>query len=221
MDVDDEWELLGDDGFLEMNDGDGQIYSLKSAATVFEMNYFICPAPPQFVETTTRLLPPPPPTDRDQIKMMEEECNLDRVQEPISQVFFKKMMKEAEFVDIKVDQSHMNSAIVPQIGANFQLEEKAEMEDEKEGGGGGGGGEGLWKRISAICSFGVAAATFCIIVFTNKHPHRNHNLHFRIYTDEKLLRMKTMAAVRGVPISRARITVGGYYDASLSLSLSP
>ncbi|KAH6819634.1 hypothetical protein C2S51_003237 [Perilla frutescens var. frutescens] len=217
MDVDDEWELLGDDGFLEMNDGDGQIYSRTSAATVFEMNYFICPTPPQFVETTS-LLPPPLATDRDQIKMMEE-CNLDRVQEPISQVFFKKMMKEAEFVDIKVDQSHMNSAIVPQIGANFQLEEKAEMEDEREGGG--GGGEGLWKRISAICSFGVAAATFCIIVFTNKHPHRNHNLHFRIYTDDNLLRMKTMSAVRGVAISRARITVGGYYDASLSLSLSP
>lgn len=210
MDVEEEWELLSDEGFLDINDD--HIYSRKSAATVFQTNYFICPPP-----SVDYLLPVPidlPPPFDEPVQILKME-SFD--EDPISQVFFKKM-KEAEFVDMKVESPKSSSAIVPQIGGtNFQFEEKAEEMIE------GGGDEGVWKRglsgIGAICSFGVAAATFCIIIFTNRHPHHNHKLHFRIYTHDDNKRMKVNSAVSGVPISKARITVGGYYDASLSLSL--
>lgn len=224
MDVEDEWELLSDDGFLEINDhGAGnQIYSRNSSsAVVIQMNYFICPPPSnQFVQAT---LPDPLPPNRLLTPPLEIKMeSLD--QDPVSQVFFKKM-RETEFVDMKVDLPKP-SAVVPQIEANFQFEEeKGEMDSKMVEGEREDlerSGANVWKwslnGIGAICSFGVAAATFCVIVFTttanNKHHHHhNHKLHFRIYSDDK--RMKAIAAVSGVPITRARITVGGYYDQSL------
>ncbi|XP_075638288.1 uncharacterized protein LOC142610369 [Castanea sativa] len=84
----------------------------------------------------------------------------------------------------------------------------------------------IWKwsltGIGAICSFGVAAATICILFFgtqqTNKH---NQKLRFQIYTDDKRIKQvvhhatklnEAISAVRGVPMTRAHITYGGYYD---------
>ncbi|XP_057768753.1 uncharacterized protein LOC130988805 [Salvia miltiorrhiza] len=209
MEVEDEWELLSDEGYLEISDDAGkQIYSRNpAAAVVVHTNYFICPPPPQFVETTaSRLLPAPDPDQPIQI-------NIESDQDPISQVFFKKM-KEAEFVDMKVESPKPSKFEAKEDPCKFDAE--MAIENEKDD------GANAWKRslsgIGAICSFGVAAATFCIIVFTNKHPHHhNHKLQFRIYTDDKR-RMKVkgaIAAVSGVPISRARITVGGYYDAAI------
>ncbi|XP_020548940.1 uncharacterized protein LOC105159767 [Sesamum indicum] len=55
------------------------------------------------------------------------------------------------------------------------------------------GGFNIWKwsfnGLGAICSFGVAAATFCLIIFSThrnkKHPHRNQSLQFQIYNTNK------------------------------------
>ncbi|XP_027072424.1 uncharacterized protein [Coffea arabica] len=80
--------------------------------------------------------------------------------------------------------------------------------------------------IGAICSFGVA--TVCILVFggvrknkQQQQQQQNQKLQFHIYTEDKRLKRvvhhatklnEAISAVRGVPITRARITVGGYYD---------
>ncbi|KAI3446380.1 hypothetical protein Pfo_003045 [Paulownia fortunei] len=290
-----EWELLPDEGFLEINDDGGKkIYSRKyhkGSTSVFQMNYFICPpkSSPEFVENTghprvpNQLLPVPidlepttlKPRDQEpvkkeatkipvEIKMMPPEAPSENIksfstgvlaadQDPVSQVFFKKM-KETEFVDMKVDspKSSPSRGIMPQIeGAGaFQFEEKGDpckeeakvdsemvikknknMEYDLEGSD-DGGGLNIWKwsltGIGAICSFGVAAATFCIISFSshrkNKHPHQNQKLQFQIYTNDKRIKQvvhhasklnEAISAVRGVPITRAHITFGGYYDASL------
>lgn len=135
-------------------------------------------------------------------------------QEAVSQVFFKKM-KENEFVDMKMDSPKSGSrGILPQIEAGgFQFEEKDERmghnnvnpsskknnlgADIKEEGGGeesGGGGFNVWKwsltGIGALCSFGVAATTICIIIFAssqrNKHQQHNQKLRFQIITDDKV-----------------------------------
>lgn len=49
-------------------------------------------------------------------------------------------------------------------------------------------GLNLWKwsltGIGAICSFGVAAATVCVIIFGNKHQQQNQKLRFQIYSDD-------------------------------------
>lgn len=217
MEVEDEWELLSDDGLLQIsNDATAAANQICSRSTVFNTNYFICPSSPsQFVETTADR-GRENDCDRDQpVQMINIDSfstgGVDR--DPFSQVFFKKM-KEAEFVDIKVESPKFEAK------ANYQFEEKAdprenemkEVEYDLEE-----DGANVWKwslsGIGAICSFGMAAATFCVIVFT-KHPHHNHKLQFRIYTDEKRMKVKgAIAAVSGVPINRARITVGGYYDA--------
>ncbi|KAJ6697252.1 hypothetical protein OIU85_003605 [Salix viminalis] len=92
-----------------------------------------------------------------------------------------------------------------------------------------GGGLNLWKLsltgIGAICTFGVAAATICIFIFgsqqRNRHHQQNQKLSFQIYTDDKRIKQvvhhatklnEAIAAARGVPIARAHITYGGYYD---------
>ncbi|XP_039022517.1 uncharacterized protein LOC120154987 [Hibiscus syriacus] len=88
---------------------------------------------------------------------------------------------------------------------------------------------GIWKwsltGIGAICSFGVAAATFCIIVFGTQQRQKQHQLNqkllFHRYTDEKRMKQvvhqstkfnEAISAVRGAPITRAHIAFGGYYD---------
>ncbi|XP_009797664.1 uncharacterized protein [Nicotiana sylvestris] len=81
--------------------------------------------------------------------------------------------------------------------------------------------------IGAICSFGVAAAaTICISFIGNRQKHKqnqqNQMLRFQIFSDDKRMKQvvrhasklnEAISATRGVPISRAQITVGGYYDA--------
>ncbi|KAJ6858402.1 hypothetical protein NC652_040855 [Populus alba x Populus x berolinensis] len=90
-------------------------------------------------------------------------------------------------------------------------------------------GLNLWKLsltgIGAICTFGVAAATICIFIFgnqqRNKQQQQNQKLSFQIYADDKRIKQvvhhatklnEAISAARGVPIARAHITYGGYYN---------
>ncbi|KAG8367984.1 hypothetical protein BUALT_Bualt16G0129400 [Buddleja alternifolia] len=299
MDLED-WEILPDDGFLEIHDdGGNKIYSRKhhhpssSNSCVFQMNYFIVPPKsthPQFVDTTkvpNHLVPvpfdlqPPPPVvvddsqEHEEVVKKESKKNtpveitmimppekiksFEEDQDPVSQVFFKKM-KETEFVDMKVEspKSSSRGGIMTQIEGGsagaFQFEENGdpckddddsememkkknnvelELEEERDD----EGGLNIWKwslsGVGAICSFGVAAAaTVCIIVLSthqkmNKHPRRHNQkqLQFQIYSNDKRMKQvvvqhanklnEAISAARGAAINRARITVGGYYDASL------
>ncbi|XP_050378008.1 uncharacterized protein LOC126795202 [Argentina anserina] len=88
----------------------------------------------------------------------------------------------------------------------------------------------IWKMsltgIGAICSFGFAAATICILFLGSHHQSNKQNhKHFQIYTDDNKSIQEvvhratkfneTYTAVRGVPLSRAHITSGGYYTSAL------
>ncbi|XP_030463725.2 uncharacterized protein LOC115683359 [Syzygium oleosum] len=81
--------------------------------------------------------------------------------------------------------------------------------------------------IGALCSFGVAAAaTFCVLILgsrqgNDRQSQQKQNLRFQLYSDDKRIKKvvhhatkpnKMIAAVRGVPHTRAHIIVGGYYD---------
>ncbi|XP_002525420.2 uncharacterized protein LOC8276500 [Ricinus communis] len=180
-------------------------------------------------------------------------------QDPISQVFFKKMT-ENKFVDMKMDspESPTKGFVpppLPQIDAGkFNFEDRSEtfikgenleakisspriknekdINEEVEEGNweDSSGGLNLWKwslnGIGAICSFGVAAATVCIIIFgshqrNKQQQQQNQKLRFQIYTDDKRIKQvvhhatrlnEAITAVRGVPIARAHITYGGYYE---------
>ncbi|CAA3021011.1 uncharacterized protein LOC111384891 [Olea europaea subsp. europaea] len=209
-----EWELLPDDGFLEIHDDGGKkIYSRKygsGPAGVLETNYFV---------------------------------SSEADQDPVSQVFFKKM-KEPEFVDMKVESpTSTRSGIMPQIdGAGFyQFEENeeaykvealdsesctskvkgdSEMEMDENN-----WGFNIWKwsltGIGAICSFGVAAATVSIIVLgsSQKSKQQNQKLQLQFYANDKRIKQVVHhasklneAIFRGVPLTRAHVTFGGYYE---------
>nr|GLL46056.1 uncharacterized protein LOC109150158 isoform X1 [Ipomoea trifida] len=207
MDIDEEWEVLPEDGFLEINDdGSGKsIFSRKYNNTDdahFNMNYtyFVCPPPKpyssQFVDPT--LTKP-------------SHVAETLVQDKISQVCFKKMSdhhhhhhhQAAAAENMKMDSSaNMTTVVVPQtdddddVGGGEEFEDtkdvvsspgRADHQENEEG----GGGFNLWQwslsGIGAICSFGVAAATTICIVFIenqqkHKRHHQNHNIRFQIYT---------------------------------------
>lgn len=141
---------------------------------------------------------------------------LEADQDTVSQVFFKKM-KENEFVDMKMDSpkspTRSGGGFVPQIDSGaFQFDEKddhqgmeskssprmknnLEAADTREevnwDGDDSDGGLNLWKwsstGIGAICSFGIAAATICILFFGSQQKNQqDQKLRFQIYTDDKV-----------------------------------
>ncbi|TKY46180.1 hypothetical protein E2542_SST28217 [Spatholobus suberectus] len=89
-------------------------------------------------------------------------------------------------------------------------------------------GFNLWKwsltGVGAICSFGVAAAAVCVLFFGSQQGNKlkqDQKIRFQIYTDDKRIKQvvqhatklnDAISAARGVPMSRAHISVGGYYD---------
>ncbi|CAK9144518.1 unnamed protein product [Ilex paraguariensis] len=305
MDLD-EWELLPDDGFLEIHDDDGKkIFSRKYSTdtnSAFKMNYFLCPSPKsqqivgspgnsklpnQVVPVPIQLEPPTIGKDPPVHELVKEISTIpfdigdgampspisgkikappiigavEADQDPVSQVFFKKM-KETEFVDMKMDSPKSSSrGIVPQMDAGtFQFEDKGEgckgeafenkncsakNKGEKEvltkknnldseikeevTWEEGNGGLNIWKwslsGIGAICSFGVAAATICIIIVGSHQrkpkPQQNQKLQLQIYSNDKRIKQvvhhatklnEAISAVRGDQLTRAHITFGGYYN---------
>lgn len=141
---------------------------------------------------------------------------LEADQDTVSQVFFKKM-KENEFVDMKMDSpkspTRSGGGFVPQIDSGaFHFDEKDDhqgmeskssprMKNNLEAadnikevnwdGDDSDGGHNLWKwsftGIGAICSFGVAAATICILFFgCQQKNQQNQKPRFQIYTDDKV-----------------------------------
>lgn len=272
-----EWELLPNDGFLDIHEDGGKKFLPREDKNVFKMNYFICPSPtsgkidepPDGSRVSNQLVHVPiqldptigTATDDEIFTRVPIEINilpaetikapkkieaLEADQDPVSQVFFKKL-KENEFDDMKMDSLKSGSkGFIPYIDASvFQGEaiennsnsvSKMKIEDKNVDLGikkeeeitweGNTGGLNIWKLsftgIGALCSFGFAAATICIIIFQrNKQNQRNQKLRFQIYADDKRIKQvvhhatklnEAISAVRGIPLTRAHITVGGYYE---------
>nr|GMD86680.1 Titin like [Ipomoea batatas] len=231
MDVDEEWEVLPEDGFLEINDdGSGKsIFSRKYNNTDdahFNMNYtyFVCPPPKPY---SSQFVDPTPTKPSHVAETL--------VQDKISQVCFKKMNdhhhhQAAAAENMKMDSpANMTTVVVPQTddddddvgGEEFEdtkdvvVSSSPGRADHQENGEGGGGGFSLWQwslsGIGAICSFGVAAATTICIVFIenqqkHKRHHQNHNIRFQIYThhDKRIKEVVEHASKLKEAISTAR-----------------
>ncbi|PWA83271.1 hypothetical protein CTI12_AA167260 [Artemisia annua] len=168
---------------------------------------------------------------------LKEAHEVDQDIDPIFQVFFKK---ENEFVEMKMDSPRSNSRRItlPYIETDmFQYEDendddmfnssspskvvhdevdKVIKEDSNEG-------LNIWKwslnGIGTLCSLGMAAATICIILFGNGHRHKqNQKIRIQLYSDDKRIKQvvqnanEAMSAVRGVHLTTAHITYGGFYE---------
>ncbi|CAA6659089.1 unnamed protein product [Spirodela intermedia] len=91
-------------------------------------------------------------------------------------------------------------------------------------------GFGIWKwkitGAGALCSIGVAAATIFIFILSGPQRQRqqqqqSQKIQFQVYPDEKSIKQvvqqatrlnQAISVVRGVPVTRAHISFGGYYD---------
>lgn len=173
---------------------------------------------------------------------------LEADHDPVSQVFFKKM-NENKSVDMKMDSPKSNNkGVIPQMdpGAfQYENEETPMKDDALEGKNSLQKSEmdkiveikkeitdevNIWKwslnGFGAICSFGVVAASICIIILggrkQNKQLHQqNQKVQFHIFSEDKRIKQvvhhatrlnEAISAMRGVPGVRAQITFGGYYD---------
>ncbi|XP_061343348.1 uncharacterized protein LOC133289434 [Gastrolobium bilobum] len=194
------------------------------------------------------LIPSPPTIEKTKASQVGGTV-VEADEDTVSQVFFK--IKENEFVDMKMDSpKSCGRGLFPPLDASgaLKFEDKDEAmeimasprmkiekemvimncdkeeEDEEDT----TDGFNLWKwsltGVGAICSFGVAAATICVLFFGSQQrnkPHQDQKIRFQIYADDKRIKEmvqhatklnEAISAVRGVPLSRAHITYGGYYD---------
>ncbi|CAF2136501.1 BnaA02g03980D [Brassica napus] len=115
-------------------------------------------------------------------------------------------------------------------GADLRSKKRLDWDEKKNM---CGGKMNLWKMslngIGAICSFGVAAAvtTFCVFFLGHNNSmkgcrNKNKIISFRIYTDDnkrinEVVKHATkineaISVMKGLPVARAQISFGGYYD---------
>lgn len=160
-------------------------------------------------------------------KEARHEPELD--QDPIFQVFFKK---ENQFVEMKTGSLRLNSRehdlSCIETGP-FQYEKKSIDDDycsspskmiKKEVVGLGSKSHerlNFWRwslsGFGAFCCVGMAAATIGIIIFGNGRDQKQ-KLRIQFYSDNKGMKQanEAMSAVGGVPLVKAQITYGGYYQ---------
>lgn len=157
-------------------------------------------------------------------------------QDPIFQVFFNK---ENQFVETKMDSPRLSSRESDlshiETGA-FQYEGKdgdhmvncsspsKMIKEEVVAWNESKQRLNFWKwgvsGIGVFCSVGMAAATICIIICGNGRRHKQQSKKLRIQINPENKRIQqvvqkaneAMSAVRGVPLVKAQITYGGYYE---------
>ncbi|CAK8532997.1 unnamed protein product [Lathyrus sativus] len=213
MDLD-EWESVSDDGYFEME--------------------YLYPSPPR---KQNQLVPLQIPlelkignTSKDVLlkDMTKNQSFEDNQEENVSQVFFK--IKENELVDMKIE-SPKSCSSKEIVTSPRMIIEKDVFGDEKEDSSWeeeNNSGFSIWKwslsGVGAICTFGFVAASICVVYFGSqqrKKLQQDKKIMFQIYTDDKRIKQvvqhatklnEAISAARGVPITRAHITVGGNYD---------
>ncbi|XP_045791047.1 uncharacterized protein LOC123885772 [Trifolium pratense] len=233
MDLD-EWESISNDGYFDFNeDGEKKNFLGEGSESAFEMEYLYPTSP----RKQNQLVPLQIPLDlkigntsndvflKDITKNQSFEGDQE---ENVSQVFFK--IKENEFVDMKIESPKSSSSkeiitsprMIVEKDVFGHNEEDSNWEEENNS------GFNLWKwslsGVGAICTFGVVAASICVLFFGSQQRKKNQHdkkMRFQIYNDDKRIKQvvqhatklnEAIAVVRGVPITKAHITVGGNYD---------
>ncbi|KAL9331370.1 hypothetical protein ACSQ67_000980 [Phaseolus vulgaris] len=193
------------------------------------------------VEETTKdqveaTLVPSSPITTEKIKGVVLEANQDTVPQLISKIreiespksvgrglFLSSDIGAFKFEEIGSEAHEIMVSPRMKIDRDMSnMDSGKEVEDS-------GDGFNFWKwsfnGVGAICSFGVAAATICVLFFGSHQRnkfHQDQNIRFQIYTDDKRIKQMVqhatklneaaLSAMNGVHLSRARITCGGFYD---------
>lgn len=213
----DEWDLLSEEGFLDFSEhGEKKLSKSVFDMNYFicpSQNPLKITESPRNPRLPDQILPVPFPirleprfgkTPDDDLDLPKGIITANPVdQDTVSQVFFK--MKENEFVDMKMDSPRSGTrGMFPPFDDKGEAMEilsprlKIEKEmlidddDEEEEEDNEDDGFNLWKwsftGIGAICSFGVAAATICVLFFGSHQRNKlqQHKIRFQIYADDKV-----------------------------------
>ena len=212
MDLDKEWVILPDDGGKQIS---SRKYGLGGDPTiVFHKDYFMCPSPnSQTIPKNPRVENPifPVQVELENVKEIQKVpielvvVENEKVKENMGDVWETDHKSDRQtdsqvlFNNMKIDSpKELHSMIGSKMrmeGENFDERNRLESDsEEKITWGGKNGGLNIWKwglsGVGAICSFGVAAATICIVIFGNgihqRNKQQNQRLRFRIYANEKV-----------------------------------
>lgn len=116
----------------------------------------------------------------------------------------------------------------PKMGIDVEIGKDYIPENEEKGCW-DGGGLNIWRwrvtGIGALCSFGFTAAAISMFIFGSHQRHKqqqqNQKLRVQIYADDKRMKQaarrstkfnQALSSARGIPLTRAQISFGGYYD---------
>ncbi|XP_009797309.1 uncharacterized protein LOC107789114 [Nicotiana tabacum] len=214
MDLETEWEILPNNGLLEIHDYGGQNISFRKYDSQFVDSTEHSRVPNQLIVPLPNQLNPSIQNIQEDDEVIKEVITkvpvegatvVENEQDQVSQVFFKKM-KETEYENMKLDSPKFsNKTCVSQIDSDpLQFEDNAEVIDkestvikkrenmeadiEKNN-----SGLNLWNwsftGIGAICSFGIAAAAICIFIGNHqkqKQNKQNQKLKFQFSDDKKM-----------------------------------
>ncbi|XP_056861497.1 uncharacterized protein LOC108843084 [Raphanus sativus] len=242
MDLED-WELLPRDPYkgLDHDDEDDHEAAMKITRNTeksLDMDYFICPTqasvgktefhqrvvPTQLLHVPVTWEPVSTVEDTDIKKNQDMTIDLpERFASPLPQNDEEHTGSGGEYHDemgTEVDE-----------GGDLRSKKEIDWEEEENI-----CGEKMnkWKMglhgIGAICSFGVAAATFCVFFLGHnnsiqgcRNKNKNQILRFQIYSDDnkrmnEVVKRATnlneaISVMKSLPVARAQISFGGYYDA--------
>lgn len=212
-----EWELLSDNGLLEVLHDDRHNFLSREYASDFKRvpNQLVIPILIQQEPSIQK-----PQEDDEVIKEVITKVPVEGAtvvqdeEDKVSQVFFKKM-NGAEFENMKLDSPKISNKTtsVSQIDSmSFPFEDKVEvLEVEKEGvikkrdinEENNNVGINLWNwrltGLGAICSFGVAAAAaavaICVFIGNHQKP-KQHKLTFQFSDDKKIKQVVQQPATK-------------------------
>ncbi|XP_054803346.1 uncharacterized protein LOC129306669 isoform X1 [Prosopis cineraria] len=236
MDLHD-WEFLSDDPCFDLNHNlpkriIPQDKPNSDSKNSLDSDYILCPSPSvRKITPPDQVVPVPIPLepkienaiDVQTVKGISknpDEVKAEQQAASLAQVSFET--KENEFVD-----NTMNPINSDELKFGREMGDSDKEEDKN-------GGFNLWKwsltGIGAICTFGVTAASICVLFLGTQQKNRHHQNQqnvFNFYTDDKRIKRAMehatdwneaiSASVRSGPIARAHITYGTYPDGLLSM----
>lgn len=248
----DDWELLPDQEssfFMEecTVGGKDQIL-LGSNLVMISMDYFTPgpashPSPYDCILDEEAKKPHQPPLLQDasmqdpviefkDIGVVETESTRDEFASKVTEVLISEAEEEKELIKSPTGGEEVceEDEVMVEAAPDLRDEDEEGVKGDRAGFECVGFSVGKLRvnGVGALCSFGVAAATFCIFLLGGGQQHQqqknkmqSQKIQFQMYADDERIQQaveqasmlnQAMSSVMGGASTRASISFGGYYD---------
>lgn len=170
-----------------------------------------------------------PTADYKDIDVVAAEPEREEFVSEVTEILVYEAEEQEEMIKSVKEADQDNDDVLVEAAAPDGVSQCAREEEEEEGVSKTGFGVGSLRvnGVGALCSFGVAAATFCILLLGGKqqqqlHKRQGHKIQLQMYADDERIQQvvqqasrlnQTMSSVMGGASSaRASISFGGYYQ---------